>query len=106
MNKNKTETNNVKSPVITGAVLLIFWLSFSVFFFGDFYLSMYDTGETLKSLAYMALVMNVITLICSTFLFIKKKMTGKLYTLAVALNILPILGILSIVFWWLFIFKM
>ena len=91
-----------------GLALLVvpYWIIFTVNFFLDLHLRYVTLGMILKLLLPFALLCNVTGSIVGIVHLVKQSPHQGLTIVGLILNMLPLLGIAWIAFWWTFIFKM
>lgn len=92
--------------LILALLTMPYWIFFVFDLFYDVHLTYYITGVLLKSLLPFAIVCNVVGCIAGIISLAKKSGKKKLTLITLVLNSIPLGGILFILYWWMFIFKM
>ncbi len=89
---------------ISGTAALIYWIAFWIDFFLDLHLDHYGFGFALKALFPVAVLTNLAGAIFAISIYRRKATKPSLAISGLALNLIPILAVLSVFLWFIFFF--
>ena len=87
-------------------ITLPYWIIFTIDFIYDIHLTYARAGTVIKILLPFCLIINIIGALYGKKELGRNKDQKIKAVTAIVLNLMPLLGIGSVIFWWLFIFKM